>query len=182
MANRYKIRDNSGLYFVTFTVIGWVDLFIRRVYKDCLIDSLHYCVKNKGLRVHAYVIMTSHMHMIVSSSDGYDLAATIRDYKKFTSKALIKLIKEIPESRRVWLLNKFRYEANRTQRGSEFLLWKEGYHAKQIETNSFLDEKLNYIHQNPVEAGFVLTPEEFLYSSASNYANMESVLEVELLV
>jgi hypothetical protein len=60
--------------------------------------------------------------MIISSSEEYDLVATIRDYKKFTSKALIKLIKEIPESRRVWLLNKFSYEAKRTQRGSDYLL------------------------------------------------------------
>jgi putative transposase len=171
MGNRYKIKDRLGRYFVTFTVIGWVDLFVRRVYKDCLIDSLEYCIKEKGLCVHAYVIMTSHFHMIISSKEDYDLIATIRDFKKFTSKALIKLIKEIPESCREWMLNKFSYEANRTQRGSEYILWKEGYHAKLIETNSFLDEKLNYIHYNPVEAGFVSSPEEFLYSSARNYTD-----------
>ena len=139
MANRYKTRDNHGLYFVTFTVVGWVDLFIRRAYKDCLIDSLKYCSKEKGLKVHAYVTMTSHLHLIVSTEVGHDLVSTIRDLKKFTSKALIRLIKEIPESRRAWMLNKFSYEANRTKRGAGYILWKEGYHARQIETNHFLD-------------------------------------------
>ncbi|WP_420582315.1 REP-associated tyrosine transposase [Reichenbachiella sp.] len=181
MANRYKIRDNEGLYFVTFTIVGWVDLFVRRDYRDCLIDSLNYCVKEKGLNVHAYVIMTSHLHMIVSTAQGHDLVSTIRDFKKFTSKSLIRLIKEIPESRREWMLNKFSYEANRTQRGSDYILWKEGYHAKQIETNGFLDEKLDYIHNNPVEAGFVSEPEEYLYSSARNYAGKEAVMNVNLL-
>ncbi|MDW3209199.1 MAG: transposase [Reichenbachiella sp.] len=181
MANRYKIRDNAGLYFVTFTIVGWVDLFVRRDYKDCLIDSLNYCVKEKVLRVHAYVLMTSHLHMIVSSAQGHDLVSTIRDFKKFTSKSLIRLIKAIPESRREWMLNKFSYEANRTQRGSDYILWKEGYHAKQIETNDFLDEKLDYIHNNPVEAGFVNVPEEYLYSSARNYAGKEAVMAIDLL-
>ncbi len=59
MGSRYKIRDESGLYFVTFTVIGWVDLFVRNAYRDCIIDSLKYCQKEKGLIVHAFVIMTS---------------------------------------------------------------------------------------------------------------------------
>jgi len=135
MANRYKIRDNLGLYFVTFTIIGWVDLFIRRDYKDCLIDALNYCVKEKGLSVHAYVIMTSHIHLIVSSKEDCDLVATIRDLKRFTSKKLIQLIKEIPESRREWMLNKFSYEANRTKRGADYILWKEGYHANPLGRN-----------------------------------------------
>jgi len=181
MANRYKIRENTGLYFVTFTIVGWVDLFIRRAYKDCLIDSLSFCVKEKGLRVHAYVIMSSHLHLIVSAEKDHDLVSTIRDFKKFTSKALIQLIKEVPESRREWMLNKFSYEANRTKRGSDYILWKEGYHAKQIETNDFLNEKLDYIHENPVEAGFVNSPEEYLYSSARNYSGKESMMSIELL-
>ncbi|WP_109833243.1 REP-associated tyrosine transposase [Reichenbachiella versicolor] len=181
MANRYKIRDNEGLYFVTFTIVGWVDLFIRNDYRECIIDSLQYCTLHKGLNVHAYVIMTSHVHLIVSTEEGHDLIATIRDFKKFTSKALVKLIREIPESRREWMLKKFSYEAARKQRGHEYILWKEGYHAKQIETNDFLDQKLEYLHQNPVVGGFVSNPEEYLYSSARNYAGLDSVMKVKLL-
>ena len=100
MGSRYKIRDNQGLYFITLTVIGWVDLFIRNDYRDCLIESFKYCQKEKGLQVHAYVIMTSHVHLIISSKDNSPLMPIVRDMKKFTSKQLIQLIKIIPESRR----------------------------------------------------------------------------------
>ena len=181
MGSRYKIRDAEGLYFITFTVVGWVDLFIRNAYRDCLISSFEYCRKEKGLNIHAFVIMTSHVHMIVSSRQGFDLKDTLRDMKKFTSKELLKLIREIPESRREWMLNKFNFEANRTERGQNYLLWKEGYHAKQIETNEFLDEKLDYIHNNPVAAGFVSQPEDYVYSSGRNYAGEIGTTEVDML-
>ena len=108
-------------------------MFIEPVF----LASLDYCSIHKGLRVHAYVIMTSHINMILSSEEPYDLVSTLRDLKKFTSKELIKLIKIFPESRREWLLSKFSYEANRTKRGKDYILWKEGYHAKQIEQLCF---------------------------------------------
>ncbi len=125
--------------------------------------------------------MTSHLHLIVSSKEKYDLVSTIRDFKKFTSKELVKLIKDVPESRDVSLLNKFAYEANRTKRGANFTVWKTGYHAKELTTNEMIDQKRDYIHNNPVEAGFVSDPEHWLYSSARNYAGEKGVIEVTLL-
>ena len=181
MGSRYKIRDLEGLYFVTFTVVGWVDLFIRNEYRNCITDSFTYCQQHKGLNVHAYVIMTSHIHAIISAQVGHNLVGIVRDMKKFTSKKLVALIKEIPESRREWLLAKFSHKAKRTSRGQDYLLWQEGYHAKQIETNEFLDQKLEYIHLNPVVAGFVSNPEDYVYSSARDYAGEKGVIPVDLL-
>ncbi|MEM7551349.1 MAG: transposase [Bacteroidota bacterium] len=181
MSSRYKIRDKEGLYFVTFTIIGWVDLFIRNPYRDCIIESLEYCKKEKGLNVHAFVIMTSHVHAILSSKEGHDLVSTIRDFKKYTSKNLVELVQETPESRREWMLNKFRYEAERNKRGKDFKVWQDGYHAKQIESNNFLDEKLDYIHNNPVESGFVLNSEDYVYSSARSYSGETGIMKVDLL-
>ena len=181
MGNRYKIKDNEGLFFVTFTVVGWVDIFVRNVYRDCIMDSFKYCMENKGLQVHSYVIMTSHLHAILSSKDEHDLVSTIRDLKKHTSKQLINLIKTNPKSRREWLLNKFSYEAKRTKRGKDYLFWHEGYHAKQIVTVGFLEEKLNYIHENPVESGFVSRAEDYLYSSKRDYCGEIGVLEIDML-
>ncbi|WP_221407880.1 hypothetical protein [Reichenbachiella faecimaris] len=74
--------------------------------------------------------MTNHLHLIVSAAAGHNLVSTVRDFKKFTSKALLWLINEIPEARREWMLNNFNNEANRTKRGAEYILWKEGYHAR----------------------------------------------------
>ena len=120
MAESYKIKDNEGLYFVTVTTIGWVDVFIRKIYKDVIIESLQYCIDKKGLNLHAFVIMASHIHAIVSVKPNFILVDTIRDFKKFTSKQLIELIKTTDESRRVWLLNKFSFEANRIKRAKNY--------------------------------------------------------------
>jgi REP element-mobilizing transposase RayT len=84
---------------VTITIIDWVDLFIQPTYFKILDDSLNYCIANKGLTVHAYVYMSSHIHVIISSQEN-ELQDIIRDLKKYTSKEFIKAIKELPESRR----------------------------------------------------------------------------------
>lgn len=71
---------------------------------------MNYCIQEKGLSVHAYVYMTSHIHLIVTAFDG-ELQNVVRDFKKFTSKKLIEAIKEYPESRREWLLQKSSYDS-----------------------------------------------------------------------
>ena len=91
MSEKYKVGDSFKPHHVTLTIIDWVDLFVRSEYKDIIINSLRYNQQNKGLIVHAYCIMTSHVHLIVSSSDKL-LNEIIRDFKKFTAKELIKAI------------------------------------------------------------------------------------------
>ena len=115
MSEKYKVIDGTQPTFITITVVDWVDVFIRQQYTKILDASLNYCIENKGLRVHAYVYMTRHIHLILSS-EGEELQDIIRDFKKFTSKRMIEAIKEYPESRREWLLMKFSYAANRIKR------------------------------------------------------------------
>ena len=93
MGNAYRIRDQQGQYFVTFTVHQWVDIFTRPDYVDILLDSVRYCQKNKGLLVYAWVIMSNHVHMIISCENGR-LSDLIRDLKKFTSTKIVRAIKE----------------------------------------------------------------------------------------
>jgi REP element-mobilizing transposase RayT len=95
--------------------VDWVDVFIRQEYEKILDSSLNYCIQNKGLRVHAYVYMTSHIHLIVSAEEE-NLQYIIRYFKKFTSKRIIAVIKEHPESHREWMLKKFSFAANRIRR------------------------------------------------------------------
>ena len=63
----HKIKNQDALHFITITVVGWVDVFTRMQYKDIIIESLKFCVQNKGLKLYAYVIMTNHLHLIVSA-------------------------------------------------------------------------------------------------------------------
>ena len=115
MSEKYKVIDSTVPTFITITVVDWVDLFTRPVYCNILDESLNYCIKEKGLSVNAYVYMTSHIHLIVTAFDG-GLQNIIRDFKKFTSKKLIEAIRQNPESRREWLLQKFNFEAQKTGR------------------------------------------------------------------
>jgi len=91
----HKITNQNSLHFITTTIVGWMDVFTRKVYKDIIISSLEYCVKNKGLSVHSYVIMSNHLHLIVSAKEGYQLSDIIRDFKRHTS---INYQRDIAES------------------------------------------------------------------------------------
>lgn len=181
MSRKYKILDQSKPYFVTFVVINWIDLFIRNEYKDILLDSISFCQKEKGLEVFAWCIMTSHVHMIIGTHRD-PMQNILRDLKSFTSRKLRLAIEENPtESRREWML-KMMYNiglANSNNRG--FQLWQQHNHPIELATNEMIDQRLHYTHYNPVETGFVSSPEDYLYSSARDYAGEPGLLKIILL-
>ncbi|WP_245574921.1 transposase [Flavobacterium tegetincola] len=115
MSEKYKVIDSTVPTFITITIADWVDLLTRPIYCNIIDESLNYCIEKKGLSVHPYVYMTSHIHLIVTAFEGA-LQNVIRDFKKFTSKKLIEAIPENPESRREWLLKKFSYEAKKIRK------------------------------------------------------------------
>lgn len=170
MGRKYTINDQEALHFVTFTVVHWIDLFIRDIYRELIIDSLNYCQKYKGLNIHAYCIMSSHLHLILSAREGFILSDIIRDYKSFTSTSLKKAIKgNSQESRREWLMWMFERAGKRNSRNSEFQLWQQDNHPIELSTNELMDQRLSYIHNNPVEAGYVDDPCTWIWSSCSSY-------------
>lgn len=165
------------------TIVEWVDVFSRKEQRDIIINSLRHCIRTKGLNVYAYCVMTNHVHLIVNCNEPFQLKDTIRDFKKFTSKAIISEIINGNESRRDWLLNIFEKEGAADPKNKTYKVWKTGNHAIELYSEKFTWEKVNYIHQNPVKASFVSNPEDWIYSSASNYVETEIVLleEVECL-
>ena len=180
MTTGYQIKDQQGLYYLTFQVVDWIDIFTRQVYRDIVIDSFNYVIENKGFQLFAYVVMSNHIHLIANSSLE-KLSSTIGDIKKFTSKKIIDTIQIISESRRVWMLNRFSFNAKQHSRNKNYQVWTHENHAIYLYSPEFIAEKLEYLHQNPVRAGIVTLPEDYLYSSARNYAGLDSVLEIELL-
>ena len=164
MSRKYKFHNPEGVYFVSFAVQGWVDVFTRNEYKNILIENLEYCQKHKGLEIFAWCIMTNHVHLIVRAEEGYLLQDILRDYKKFTSKAVIRGILDNPiESRKEWLLSQFK-----TPDGYRF--WRTDNKPIELWSNAVIDQKLDYIHQNPVEEGLVFKAEHYMYSSAVDYS------------
>jgi REP element-mobilizing transposase RayT len=180
MSTGYKIVDTGGLYCLTFQVVDWVDIFTRRNYRDMVLESPAYCIKEKGLIAHSYVIMSNHLHLTVRSKNE-NLSEIVRDMKKYTSKAITKMIQSETKSRREWLLCLFERATGRNSRNSNYQIWTQENHAEYLYSNQFITKKLTYIHNNPVKAGIVGRPEDYLYSSAVDYAGGKRMLEVEVL-
>lgn len=168
------------LYFLTLTVIDWVDIFTRPHYKHIIIDSLKYCQQQKGLELYAWCLMSNHLHLIASAKEGYNLSDVLRDLKKFTSKKIVAAMLEINESRRDWMYNRFEYAGQGDKKIKNFKFWQDGNEAKEIHSNAFLEQKLDYIHQNPVMAEIVDEPKHYRYSSARDYAGVPGLLSVIL--
>ena len=178
MPTVYQIVDQSEMYFVTFRVVYWIDVFSRSTYRDLFLESLEYCRKHKSLEVYGYVIMTNHVHLLMRNASG-DISGTIRDLKKYTSKKITEAIDSPSESRREWILRLMAHAAKRQNKEGTYQLWTHENHAELVYSNSFIEQKLEYIHQNPVRAGFVGKAEDYLYSSARNYAELDAFIEID---
>ena len=180
--SRYKILDQHGLNFVTITVVDWVDVLVRKAYKDIIIESLKYCQKEKGLVVCAYVIMSSHLHLIVEAGGSIPLSDILRDFKKFTAKQILHEIEHGGyESRREWMLHRFAYRGNQVPGNRRYQFWQSDNHPIELYTLPVIAQKIGYIHLNPVKEGWVTEAEHYLYSSASNYATGIGLLDTAVV-
>jgi REP element-mobilizing transposase RayT len=180
MPTGYQIEDQDGLYYFTFQVVEWIDIFTRQAIRNIIIESLQYCQQNKGLILYGWVVMSNHLHLLAQSKDG-NISGFVRDFKKHTSKGIIEYIQNEHESRRGWMLKIFSENASKTNRNKDFQVWTHENHCIRVYTDAFVKEKLEYIHNNPVRAGIVEQPEHYIYSSAKNYAGEKGWLHIETL-
>jgi putative transposase len=178
MSRKYKFVDNESLYFVTFTVINWIDLFVRNEYRNVIIDSIEYCQKEKDLEVYGWCIMTSHVHMIIGSK-GNKLSNIMRDLKRHTSEILhLTIVQNKKESRREWMLWMMEKAAAKSNSSAMFQLWQPESHPIEIRTAKVAHQKLDYLHYNPIEAGFVSRTTDWKYSSAVDYNGGKGLIEI----
>lgn len=165
----YKIRNQAAIHFITFAVVEWVDVFTRKDYRDMVLDSIRFCQQEKGMLLHSWCIMSNHIHLVLSAKNN-DLSGLLRDFKKFTSKQLIAAIRNNPkESRREWMLDIFKREGAINSRNIEYQFWRQDNQPMELYSAAFIFQKMNYIHNNAVEAGIVEKAEDYLYSSARDY-------------
>ncbi len=177
MSSAYKILNPDGIYFVSFACVQWVDTFVRRKYSEVVIDSLIYCQQKKGLNIHAWCLMPSHMHLIISRNAKPTLSDILRDFKKFTSVTLLDMILNEPgESRRGWMNWIFSAAGQENPANTNMQFWQQDNHQEELFSNTFMVQKLHYTHYNPVTAGFVDTPEHYLLSSARDYAGGKGLI------
>lgn len=192
----YMTLPPDTVYFITITVIDWVDVFTREEYKSIIAESLDYCRRKKGLQIYAWVLMTNHIHLIAAhDTDCEHLWKTIGDFKKFTSRKIIGAILENEgESRKKWMLRHFWEEnilcsddascsvsKNTNPDIPHYHLWQRGFDRYCILNIKHLRQKMDYIHANPIRAGIVFKPWEYRYCSYPNYCGEQGMLEIDLL-
>lgn len=181
MSTKYKFGNKDNLYFVSFSVVYWIDLFVREEYYNIVIDSLKFCQSNKGLEIYAWCIMSSHLHLIISSH-GANLEDIMRDLKSHTSRELKKSIKQnSEESRKEWILWLMERAGKKNSNNKDFQLRQQDNHPIELSSNEMIEQKKEYIHNNPVKAGLVWEAEHYRYSSAIDYSRGEGLLNISIL-
>ena len=178
MSRNYKFHNELGLYFVSFAVVNWLDVFIRNEYKEVLIKSLKFCQENKGMEVFAWCIMSSHVHLVFRSIEGQKPELLLGDFKRFTSKELIKAIIENPkECRKENLLKQFEEAGAKSSNVKKYQFWRHDNKPIELWTPKVIKQKIDYIHNNPVVEGIVFEAHEYKYSSAVDYCGGIGMLD-----
>jgi putative transposase len=181
MIRKYKFLNREGLYFVSFATVNWIDVFTRPIYNEVIIDSLNYCKQNLGMELYCWCIMPSHIHLIYRAKDN-NPEIILGRFKEHTAKQLIKTItSNIQESRKEWMLWMFKRAAAKSSNVTNYQFWQ--HHNKPIElwSAAVIEQKADYIHNNPVEAGFVIESWHWKYSSATDYANGKGLIDIDFL-
>jgi len=146
MPQSYRIfNELNYVYFITWTIVDWLNVFSEELYCQIALDSLAYIRLHKKTELNAFVIMPSHIHAILWPRDGVNLSDVNRDFKHFTSR---KISNEAEKQNRFDWLNKFMRarQLNRAQDVSKYQVWQEGSHPEAIYTEKFARQKIDYIH------------------------------------
>ena len=155
------------VYFVTLTIMGWIDLFSRECYRRIVVENLQHCQRHESLNIFSYVIMSNHIHMI-ARRNGADLNEILGRFKSYTAKKFITEIEKNPlESRKSWLLSQFKLCAANQEQYSNYHVWNYENYPILLYSQEVFKQKREYIHMNPVRAGLVADVTHYLYSSAS---------------
>jgi len=179
MSRKHKFNNPTAAYFVSFATVYWLDVFTRQTYFFILEQAVEYCRAEKAMEVFAYCFMPSHVHFIFRS-DKEDPSGLLRDFKGYTARKLIKEIEQNPqESRKEWLLWMMERAGKKKSNVKKRQFWQQ--HNKPIElwNNKVIKQKIEYIHNNPIETGLVTNAIDWKYSSARNYTEDETVLKID---
>ncbi len=176
------LSDQDYAYFITCTIIDWLPVFNDPRYCDIILASLAYIRTNKHTQLNAFVIMPSHLHLILWPEEKVNPSNVLRDFKRFTSRSISR---EAIQRKDVDLLHHFSTarKRGRASTSSDYQVWQEGNHPEAIFTANFARQKMDYIHNNPVRAGLVESALDWPYSSAPAYfLGKETCPPTDLLV
>src|SRR5438067_1175679 len=164
---RYRFHSDGALFYVTFSVVDWLPIFVSEAVCRIVTESLNFCHHQKGLRINAYVIMPTHLHAILLHADfqATALEHVVTDFRKFTGRRLADFCAQYTPASFQGVL------VERAGGDRERRLWQPTRHRLQIETEGFRQAMIDYLHQNPVRKGLVRQAEHWRFSSASCWAS-----------
>ena len=194
----YKIRNPEGIYFLSCALVQWVDIFTRPVFADVIVESPAFSVEKKGLLVHAWVLISNHIHLIVSSKSGFTLSDISRDFKKFTSGKILKTLEVARiESRKSWMTHyptilslplscvsrlRILNAGKENSRNEKYQFWQQDNYPIELTDPAMMNQRLDYLHTNPVRSGLVWEPWHSRYSSACDHMNnQKGLVEIDFI-
>ena len=180
MSRKYKFKNSEGLYFVSFATVYWIDVFVREEYFAILTESLKFCRLNKGMEIYAWCILPSHVHLIFRAKNN-NPGEVLKDFKTFTSKQLQSAIEaHSQESRKEWLLWMMERAGKKNSNVSKRQFWQQNNQPIELWSAKVIQQKLDYIHYNPVVSGFVIEPYHWKNSSAIDYSGGKGIIEIDV--
>ena len=173
-------NNRQACYFITFNTVDWVDIFIRPVYKQVIVHTLNHFIDNKGLSVHAWCLMSNHLHLLAQAKEGHTIGEIEKEYKSFTNAKILEAIDTEPEARKEWMLARFENFATRLGLLKKFQVWQNCTNPVYIDTRNISTtlEYFQFIHDNPVRDRIVDMAIDYSYSSARDYAGMKGLVNV----
>ena len=152
--------------FITVTCLEWKPILEEDRFKDIIVESLSFLSKSKRVNVFAFVIMSNHFHLIWQMAGDNERENVQRDFLKYTSQQILKILRNEKSAMQDGLLVR--------SKDRKYQLWERNPLSIPLWSAQVIDQKLEYIHYNPVKAGLCKYPWEYLYSSAGFYYNSDN--------
>ena len=176
MSVRHQITEQNGLFFITFTCARWLPLFAITNTYDAVYKWFDY-LKQQGHYVVGYVIMPNHLHtMIAFSQTDKNINTIVGNGKRFMAYEIVKQLKLQEKTDILTQLSNWVNNTDR-KRNKQHEVFEPSFDCKECKGNDFINQKLNYIHNNPCRYNPILAnaPEEYIHSSAGQYIGINDV-------
>jgi putative transposase len=183
----------DACYSLTLNTVDKIDLFVRPAYKQVIADALNLFIRSQGLNLYSWCLMSCHLHLVLRTKDGAAPAWFERDFKKYTTPALLKTIEMEMDLRRDWMLERFEEYGKSLRRLEKFHLWQncssplridnervDNLQPDNLQPRSLMD-RITHVHENPVREGIVDQAEAYLFSSARDYAGIRGLVAVKVV-
>lgn len=175
--------DPQACSYITFNTVDWVDVFVRPAYKQIIVDELNCCIVSKGLIVYAWCLMSNHLHLLARNSDPGGLARIEKDFKRVTTNKILEVLETETDLRKDWMLRRFEHCSQSLKRIEKFQVWQTCSNPSFINFKDVfkLKEKVLHIHENPVRDAIVDRPEDYVFSSARDYAGLKGQVRTTVI-